>query len=29
MHEGDRIEKEIRRLESKLAIPREKRVFPN
>jgi tetratricopeptide (TPR) repeat protein len=28
-HEGDRIEQEIRRLEQKLAIPKEKRVFPN
>ena len=28
-HEGDRIEKEIRRLEQKLSIPKEKRVFPN
>jgi tetratricopeptide (TPR) repeat protein len=29
VHEGDRIEKEIRRLEAKLAIPPEKRIFPN
>lgn len=29
MHEGDRIEKQIRLLETKLAIPREKRIFPN
>jgi tetratricopeptide (TPR) repeat protein len=28
VHEPDRIEKEIRRLEDKLAIPPEKRVFP-
>ena len=28
-HEGDRIEKEIRGLEQKLSIPKEKRVFPN
>jgi len=28
-HEGDRIESEIRRLEQKLSIPNEKRVFPN
>jgi len=28
-HEGDRIEREIRRLEGKLSIPKEKRVFPN
>jgi tetratricopeptide (TPR) repeat protein len=28
-HEGDRIESEIRRLEQKLSIPKEKRVFPN
>ena len=29
LHEGDRIEKEIRLLEEKLSIPKEKRVFPN
>ena len=29
IHEGDRIESEIRRLEQKLSIPKEKRVFPN
>jgi len=29
MHEGDRIEAEIRRLEQKLSIPNEKRVFHN
>jgi tetratricopeptide (TPR) repeat protein len=29
LHEGDRIESEIRRLEQKLSIPKEKRVFPN
>ncbi len=29
IHEGDRIEGEIRRLEQKLSIPNEKRVFPN
>jgi len=28
VHEPDRIEKEIRRLEDKLAIPPEKRIFP-
>jgi tetratricopeptide (TPR) repeat protein len=28
-HEGDRIEKEIRTLEQKLSVPKEKRVFPN
>jgi hypothetical protein len=28
LHEGDRIQKEIRRLEAKLGIPPEKRVFP-
>jgi tetratricopeptide (TPR) repeat protein len=28
-HEGDRIESEIRKLEQKLSIPNEKRVFPN
>jgi hypothetical protein len=29
IHEGDRIESEIRRLEQKLSVPNEKRVFPN
>ena len=29
IHEPDRIEKEIRQLEDKLSIPKEKRVFPN
>ncbi|HEV3272944.1 MAG TPA: hypothetical protein VGZ93_12250 [Candidatus Methylacidiphilales bacterium] len=29
IHQGDRIESEIRRLEQKLSIPKEKRVFPN
>jgi tetratricopeptide (TPR) repeat protein len=29
IHEPDRIEKEIRELEEKLSIPKEKRVFPN
>jgi hypothetical protein len=29
VHEGDRIESEIRRLEQKLSVPKEKRVFPN
>ncbi len=29
IHEPDRIEKEIRELEDKLSIPKEKRVFPN
>jgi hypothetical protein len=29
VHTADRIEKEIRRLEQKLSIPPEKRVFPN
>jgi len=29
IHEGDRIESEIRRLEQKLSVPKEKRVFPN
>jgi tetratricopeptide (TPR) repeat protein len=29
IHEPDRIEKEIRILEDKLSIPKEKRVFPN
>ena len=28
-HAADRIESEIRRLEQKLSIPKEKRVFPN
>jgi hypothetical protein len=28
-HEADRVEREIRKLENQLAIPREKRVFPN
>jgi hypothetical protein len=29
IHEPDRVEKEIRLLEDKLSIPKEKRVFPN
>ena len=29
LHEPDRIEKEIRELENKLSVPKEKRVFPN
>jgi hypothetical protein len=29
LHEGDRIEAEIRLLEQKLSVPNEKRVFPN
>jgi len=29
LHEGDQIETEIRRLEQKLSVPKEKRVFPN
>jgi len=28
IHEGDRIESEIRRLEQKLSVPKEKKIFP-